>query len=365
MRRYRWLILAVALVIGAFLLWYFKNLVLYVVLALVLSLIGRPLTDLFRKIKIGRFALPDAAAAGFTMMIMYGILGLFFVFFSPILAEQIQNISKVDVKRIALSVEKPLKPVKKIAVQYHFLERGQTFWDYGQAELTTFLSGLEISNIMSSLVKFTGDIFIGIFAVSFITFFLLKERGLSYNFVMNLTPTGYEEKISTVLIHSKKLLRRYFLGVLAEQTLIGIGLWIGMTLIHADNALLIAFLGALVNVIPYVGPIIGMCFGMVLIVCSNSYVDFYVYTAPMLFKAFLLYTGLHFLDNMLLQPIIYSSSVKAHPLEIFLVILAAGIMGGVMGLLLAIPVYTLFRVMAREFLGEFKIVQTITEDIYS
>jgi len=365
MRRYRWLILAIALILGVFSLWYFRNLVLYIVVALVLSLIGRPLADSFRKIKIGRFVFPDGMAAGFTMMIMYGILGLFLVFISPILAEQVQAISKVDVKRIALSVEKPLKPVKKIAVQYHFLERGQTFWDYGQAELTTFLSGLEISNIMSFLVKFTGDIFIGIFSISFITFFLLKERGLPYSFVMSLTPTGYEQKISNVLIHSKKLLRRYFLGVLGEQALIGLGLWIGMTLIHADNALLIAFLGALVNVIPYVGPLIGMSFGLILIVCTSSYVDFYVYTAPMLFKAFLIYMGLHFLDNMLLQPLIYSSSVKAHPLEIFLVILAAGIMGGVVGLLLAIPVYTLFRVMAKEFLGEFKIIQSITEDIYN
>ncbi|MFN0203956.1 MAG: AI-2E family transporter [Bacteroidia bacterium] len=360
----RWYIILPLLVIGAFLLWYFSKLVLYFAIALVLSLLGRPIVDLMRKLKIGSWQLPSGFCAGVVMLALMGILSTFILFITPLLAEQVQNISKIDVKRIVTSVERPLKPVKKIAVQYHFLERGQSFWDYGQEELTHFLSGLNVSNLMSSLVKFAGDIFIALFSISFLTFFLLKDKGIVYTFVIYLTPPGYEEKMSNVLRHSKKLLSRYIIGVIIEEMTVGILVGLGMTFIGADNALLIGFIAGAVNVIPYVGPIIGMMFGSILIICGNASIDFYEHTVPMLIKGFIIYNVIHLLDNMLLQPLIYSSSVKAHPLEIFLVILAAGMAFGIPGLLLAIPVYTLIRVIAKEFLGEFKIIQYITDDIY-
>jgi len=55
--------------------------------------------------------------------------------------------------------------------------------------------------------------------------------------------------------------------------------------------------------------------------------------------------------------------VKAHPLEIFVVILVAGSLGGIVWMILAIPAYTFIRVVAKEFLGEFKVVKKLTQDI--
>ncbi len=364
MRRFRWYILALIFAIAAIALWFFHKLIIYIVLALVFSLIGRPMMKLFQKIKIGTWKLPDGVCAGITMGILYGVATIFFLFFVPVLAEQIQNVSKVDVKKIALSVERPLKPVKRIAVQYHFLERGQTFWDYSQDELTKTLSQFDVSNMLSSIVKFTGDLFIALFSVTFIMFFFLKDRNTVYNFAMDITPPGYEEKVKNVLIHAKKLLSRYFIGVIIEQTIVGTAVGVGVWVLGVDNALLIGFVAGLLNIIPYVGPLMGLSFALIMTVGAYMNVDFYAFTVPVLFKVFIWFNIVHLIDNALMQPMIYSSSVKAHPLEIFIVIIAAGILGGVLGLLLAIPVYTLIRVIAREFLGEFKIVQNITEDMY-
>jgi predicted PurR-regulated permease PerM len=69
------------------------------------------------------------------------------------------------------------------------------------------------------------------------------------------------------------------------------------------------------------------------------------------------------IDNIILQPWIYSSSVKAHPLEIFLVIMIAGSMAGVVGMVLAIPSYTVLRIIAKQFLSQSRVIQTITKDI--
>jgi predicted PurR-regulated permease PerM len=73
--------------------------------------------------------------------------------------------------------------------------------------------------------------------------------------------------------------------------------------------------------------------------------------------------GVHFLDTMLFQPMIYSKSVKAHPLEIFIVILIGGSLGGIIGMLIAIPSYTLLRVIAREFFYKFRVVEKLTRNI--
>jgi predicted PurR-regulated permease PerM len=72
------------------------------------------------------------------------------------------------------------------------------------------------------------------------------------------------------------------------------------------------------------------------------------------------YVGINMLDTYLFQPVIYSSSIKAHPLEIFIVILVSGYMGGAVGMLVAIPAYTVLRVFASEFLSRFKVVQRLT-----
>jgi len=69
------------------------------------------------------------------------------------------------------------------------------------------------------------------------------------------------------------------------------------------------------------------------------------------------------LDNFILQPNIFSKSVKAHPLEIFIVVLMGAKIGGIIGMVVAIPIYTVLRVLAKVFLSEFKVVQSITKGI--
>jgi len=75
------------------------------------------------------------------------------------------------------------------------------------------------------------------------------------------------------------------------------------------------------------------------------------------------FAGANLIDNLVLQPLIYSNSVKAHPVEIYLVILIAGSLAGITGMVLAIPFYTVLRIIAKEFFSQFKIVQRLTRNI--
>ena len=88
--------------------------------------------------------------------------------------------------------------------------------------------------------------------------------------------------------------------------------------------------------------------------------DFYTETLPLILKVVGVFLTMQMLDNFLLQPFIFSNSVKAHPLEIFIIILVGAKLGGITGMILAIPAYTVIRVIAKIFLSEFRIVQQIT-----
>jgi predicted PurR-regulated permease PerM len=194
----------------------------------------------------------------------------------------------------------------------------------------------------------------------FILFFFLKEKNLFVGVLHALVPTKYEAKVVHSVDSSKTMLSRYFRGLLAQMggffALVTLILWI----LGVKNALLIGSFGGLVNAIPYVGPILGFVFGAFITLSSSLEGDFYTQVLPLLIKVGIAFGVAQTIDNLFLQPMIFSNSVAAHPLEIFIVILVGAKLGGVLGMVLAIPAYTVFRVVAKTFFNEFKFVQKIT-----
>jgi predicted PurR-regulated permease PerM len=160
------------------------------------------------------------------------------------------------------------------------------------------------------------------------------------------------------------MLRRYFIGILIQVTTITILVSTALAIVGIKNALLIGFFAAIINLIPYIGPIIGATFGVILTISSNLDVDFYTVMFPMIIKVVAVFAGMQLIDNFVLQPFIYGTSAKAHPLEIFIVILVAAEIGGIPGMVIAIPVYIVIRVVSRAFLYRFKIVQKLTGGLY-
>ena len=134
-----------------------------------------------------------------------------------------------------------------------------------------------------------------------------------------------------------------------------------LTILGVKNALLIGFFAAIMNVIPYIGPVIGAGFAVMITLSSNLDLPFYTEMMPLITKVLIVFGIMQLLDNVLLQPIIFSKSVKAHPLEIFIIVLVGAKLGGILGMVLAIPFYTAFRVIGKVFLSEFKVIQQLTK----
>ena len=136
---------------------------------------------------------------------------------------------------------------------------------------------------------------------------------------------------------------------------------VALSLLGIKNALLIGFFAALINVIPFIGPAIGATFAIFVTISSNLNLDFYTEMLPLIASVVAVFAVMQLTDNFVLQPYIFSNSVLAHPLEIFIVIMIGAKIAGVMGMILAIPGYTVIRVIASVLLSEFKIVQQVSD----
>lgn len=347
-------------------LWYFRNIVVYIMVSGVLSIMGRPLVDMFCRIKIGKLALPRALSALFTLLIIWGFIILFLVIFVPLVTRQINYLSTIDSGKIVQIIEGPIEKIEKIFSSINPQITNQlSLKDYLASKITGVLNIEMVQNFIGSIISITGNIVIAIFSISFITFFFLKDQHLFYESILIWIPDKYVDNVTRALNSIKKLLTRYFIGIVIQSTCIMILIDIGMTIVGIEfqQALVMGLILGIINVIPYVGPWIGLLIAIIMGVASHINQDFSTVVVPLIYYMIIVEAITHTIDNVVFQPIIFSNSVKAHPLEIFIVVLASGFAAGIPGMILGIPAYTVLRVFAREFFYGFKAVQKITSSL--
>jgi predicted PurR-regulated permease PerM len=361
----KYFIAAAGLLFLALIFWYFSAILAYIGIAVVLSFIGRPLVDFLNKATIKGHKIPLSVSAGLTLALLWFIMVVFFRTFIPMIVEEAKQLSDIDVQAAVQSLDEPIKNIEAFVSKYS--TDGGDF--KVQALITENLSSVlkfsDISSIFGSLAGTVGGLFIALFSISFITFFFLKDSSLFIDSLVLFVPKKNEEGVRHVLDSIKNLLMRYFVGLFFEVILVGTMVTLGLTIVGMgfSHAVVIGLFAGLINVIPYIGPIIGTLFGLIIGIATNLGADFYVEVVPLLGYTALVFLIVQMIDNILFQPLIYSNSVNAHPLEIFLVILFAGSMAGILGMMLAIPAYTIFRVIAKEFFNKYRFVRKLTEKI--
>jgi predicted PurR-regulated permease PerM len=362
----RTILIFLGIVLFLALLWYFRNIVVYILVAGVLSIMGRPLVDLFCRIKIGKWHFPRVISALFTLLIIWGIIILFFIIFVPLVTRQINYFSTIDSGKIVQIVEVPINKIESLLNSLNPKISDQlSLKDYIASKITGILNIEMIKNFLGSFVSLLGNVVVAVFSITFITFFFLKDQHLFYESILMWIPDKYVDHVTRALNSVKKLLTRYLIGIVIQSTCIMILIDIGMTIIGIDfqQALVMGLILGILNVIPYVGPWLGLFIAIIMGVASHINQDFSTVVIPMIYYMIIVEAITHLIDNVVFQPIIFSNSVKAHPLEIFVVVLTAGFAAGIPGMLLGIPTYTVLRVFAREFFYGFKAVQKITSSL--
>ena len=363
----KYVFIAIGLIIVGYLLWYFKSIISYILLSVVLSLIGRPLKDLLNKIRIRKFTMPKWLSALITLIAIWALVFFFFRIFIPILASEANDLSNIDIQSVAVSIQEPIDKVENFLARYKITNNEENFniEDYISTKIWSVLNFTNVSNLFGIIAGLLGNIFVAVFSLSFITFFFLKDDKLFVNGILIFVPEKHEEGVRHVLQSIKKLLTRYFIGILIQTTLIILLVTTGQTIVGVgfQHALVIGLFAGLLNIIPYIGPWIGVFVGLTLGLATHLQLDFSTEILPMLMYMLVVFLIVQTMDNLIFQPVIFSNSVNAHPLEIFIVILVAGYSAGVVGMILAIPSYTVIRVIGKEFFNKYKVVKKLTKKI--
>ena len=336
------------------LLFQLKTLIIYMIIAGVISLIGRPIN----KLLINRIKIKPVLATSISILILLSFLISLFSLFVPLLVRQGENLSLLDVDLLKENIE---TLVNEISI---YFQLDNTFWQQ-QISVDNLFQNVNLGIIpefLNQTLELLGGFTIGVFSVVFILFFFLKDGYLQQKIILVLVSDKLTDRVEKSINKIKNLLSRYFLGLLFQITILLIIYSIDLAIFNVENAFIIAFLCALLNLIPYLGPIIGAILMTLLTMSSFIGADFSEVILPKTIYVMIGFLIGQLVDNFFSQPFIFSNSVKSHPLEIFIVILASGIMLGPVGMIIGIPIYTSLKVIAQEFLSDNKIVKALTKD---
>jgi predicted PurR-regulated permease PerM len=364
----RYIIIFGMLAIAAVLCYFFSSVLAYMLLAFVVSLIGQPVFKLLKKIKIKGKSAPDALAAVITLIIIFALLFLLILQVIPVVSGILRDTSLMNAQE-SMDAHNLINQINDWIIRV-IPWVGNDFNGVQMLiqKLSEVIDLSNIPSILGSVASAVAGVAVGLFSVLFISFFFIKDETLFGRIIGSIVPDTIEEKVMKTILDIERLLSRYFVGLLMEilgvVVLDCLGLWL-IARIGFNYALGIAFIAGLLNIIPYVGPLIGEAIGVVLCLILKYgagvglNVNIWVFAAIVL--AIML--AVQLIDNFIYQPVIYSSSIKAHPLEIFLVLLIAGHIGGIVGMLIAIPAYTVIRVIASRFFYDFKIVNRLIPNV--
>lgn len=350
----------VLLIIG-FLIYKFYYIIGWVLIAAILSFIGEPLVRYFDRIHIKNLHLPHWLSSLISLFIIILLFVGILAIFVPLIINQAAAISKIDVTQLGEDLQGPIQWIDTQLRNSGTIEEDQSFNDYITERVRSIISLNTLGSFAGRVISAAGNIFLGLFAIIFISFFFLKDENMFEEGVLLIVPPRYEAGTRRVIADSKVLLKRYFIGILLELIAVISLMTIGLSILGVKNALLIGFFAGIMNIIPYLGPVLGAAIGLTLGITGTLAGGNVTDLLPIVIKVIGVIAVVQFIDNNILVPMIYARSVKSHPLEIFLVIIMGGGLAGFPGMLLAVPVYTVLRVIAREFFQEFRVVQKITE----
>jgi len=350
---------ALAVIVGCCLLLLFlyqvQTVILYLFIALIVCMIATPVVSfLERKCKF-RHTLAVITTLVFFILLLAG----FIMMFVPLIISQSDNLSLLDTVQLEKDFTNMINQVNTYLAGYNIDSQKLM----KEANLTSQLNFNFIPNFINSIIGILSGFGIGLASVIFITFFFLKDRNMFVKAAKKILPDSHEDKIINSFHKINHLLSRYFIGLILQMSVLFILYLIILLVFGVENAFIIAFITAFLNIIPYIGPLIATALVIILTLLGNIGPETQGEMLSTTLYVFIGYCAAQFIDNNVTSPLIFSNSVNSHPLEIFIVILASGFLFGILGMIVAIPLYTILKVVAKEFFPENPVVKILTKDI--
>ena len=327
---------------------FFPDILLYVFLAYIFALMCKPFMLWLEKIKLFKHPMPRVLSTLLAMLFYIFVFYLMLYFFIPTLVKEVSMLENIDYAQLTKNLDFLLADVENFLHDKNFLGHEHTIVGLLTTEIKGIVNIGSFSRILGNVANFTGSFFMASFTILFVTFFFLKDNFKLAEIMQVFISDNHLSKMKVVAEKINHLLTRYFVGTVVRLVIMIILLYAGMAIFGIKGALFLGFLGGLLNIIPYLGPIIGAVIACLFGLIDGISTQMYAEIIPDMIKIIGVFVAANVIDNIVLQPVIFSQSVKAHPVEIFLVTIIGGNVAGIAGMILAIPVYTIIRVVVIE-----------------
>lgn len=318
------------------------NIIVLIAISILLAFILKPLVEYLELMKI-----PRVYAALISVIFAVGLITFLIYYFVPIISTQFDNI--LILFRDLRIQDLIAKFERKLSNTFPFIRRGDISKHFSKIVQT----GVE--NILTDISNFIPKIFsiaAFILIVPFITFFILKDsRNLKLS-IINLLPNRYFEMAYEVLQKVTIELGKFVRGWIFDAMFVGACSMIGLYIIGINNFAMLGLLAGVGHLIPYLGPFFGI---IPSILVSYYQMGNFSLALPIVILFAIIYT----IDNGFVQPMIYSKSLKIHPVVIILLILIGSELFGILGLLLAVPISNIIRVLAAEIYRGYRAYQIV------
>jgi len=335
----RFLLGAAAVVTAGWMLWYFAGIVLYLIVGGLLAYVLRPPVDYIQGLGVGRV---PAILMAFTVFL--GVIVVVVTSVVPFITRQVQDLSQLITVDTAAYVANLIEAQVQGVVP---LEQGVLEKNVRQVATSLMrgdlVEGQQVAETVGSVVSVFTNIVYAVVIVPFVTFFLLKDELRIRRSLLHLVPNRYFEVTLSILAKVEMNIGRYFRALLVQGTAIAIIASILLWIVGLRGAIAIAIFTGLANTIPYFGPFLGFLAGTLVGIAQTGDVSL----VPGVALAMAL---TQLADNVLLQPLIFSRAAQTHPLVILFVVLAGAQLGGIVGMLMAIPLTTTLRVIVEQLL---------------
>jgi len=332
----------------------FYNVLIFILLAIIFASVGSPLMQLLQKVKIKNRTCSTSLAAGITLFVLVGVVALSFYILIPLLVKEIEVVSSIKLADYAGALDSWLQKTDIFLQKHGFMADDERIGNILLTQMKSFTTSISLSSVIGNIFSFAAALVVLLFSVIFLTFFALKDKEIFFKMVRSAIPVSFRENYDRILAQTRVQVVRYFSGVIIDNIILGVAIGLACYFANIPNALLIGFLAGVFNTIPYIGPFIAMGLGLVFSITSLLPENPSAEVLSLLFwKMAIIFAVLKAIDAFVLTPVIFGKSMKVHPIEIFIIILLAGYLGGVTAMIFAVPAYSMIRIVVKEFFGSY------------
>ncbi len=327
-----------ALVVVALIVFNFINLVAYAIIAMLLSYLLDPIVNRMQAAGMNR-----TLSIAVTLSSVILLLAWISTSIIPIVANQMAGLARQltldNMVFIANQVELQLREYLDFIPPGYLRENievlAENFFNVGR-----------FSDILSDLIGIFTNLFAAFLIIPFATFFFLKDGYKIRRDLLEIVPNKYFESMLTLIDKIETRLGRYFRSVALQCTIVGIASWLALSFAGLNNAASVGIAIGISNSIPYFGPLIGYILSITISIIETG--DFSLVLPSILAVLFA-----QILDNVVLQPLIFSKSADIHPVAILFIIMIGAQTAGILGMLVAIPIATIIKITINQVVWSF------------